>query len=713
MGLFNQLSNPSAPVERNAFDRSERVVFSSSVGNVQPVGCFETMPNAEYDIDIQQILRSDPIIGAPFTRLKMNYEFAYVDYSSMWSQFGDFIAQREDLQFANQGQHTAMPTFKLRQFAVGVLLCAAYEYFIETYVRGVVQTALQPNEIPYTIRRANCPWDSFFIGVLKNFDLLGYGNFIPVMHNFLKLLAKNNNAIDQVIADTSIPNVPSTWSDWRENKLHALYLLSESESVDALATIAISSLAPYFNTDDVEVHVNGWRPAAYTRYWYDFKRNDIYDQEIIVDDLGTSFLTYLSKLLSHNSLIPFNGGQFIGVISSNSLNVIIRYVDLFNYDTPMDDGIDMYYLLYAFSMKYVQYKKDIFSGVLPSTQFGDVAMMSENDVWHQLLYKSGNSDGFVDGVRVPIDNSGSYAGETDYPVFYPSNANITDSPMFRFDPATAISVIEQRSANALQRFRERMMRAGNKTKKNYKAHWGVEPSRILDTSAIFLGAYDGALELNMTPATSNNGDTQIGELGANGVGFVQGSHIHFKSNDFGLIMAFFYMEKPAEYDGFGVNRFNQLVDVWDFPYPEFMNISLAPVDSLTFNQFPIANVGGSDLRDRILGYLPRFIEHKTSVDRVTGEFFSSSPIGTYGTYNDNGTFETFDDIPIGVFAHKVTPRLGYGSSKDIDFLYVNPASVDNIFETAWNPMPSFDHFFINCNFDVKVVLPLSVVGLPV
>lgn len=702
MGLFNQLSNPSAPVERNAFDRSERVVFSSSVGTIQPVGCFETMPNAEYDIDIQQILRSDPIIGAPFTRLKMNYEFAYVDYSSIWSQFGDFVAQREDLQLSNQGQHSQIPYFDSLEFITNLVYGAFFDYYVNIYVRDYYLSGDGEYLKAQSIVNYHAPWDGFFLGALKNYDLLGYGNLLPVLKAIVSKMEwhMKQGQGDSFFDAVTIDNVAS----WQTNKEHASRLLISDGSVSALVGIIDEVLIEYvgvYRSDTQGVKLNAWRIAAYNRYWYDFKRNDIYDTEMHIG-VHSLFDSYVAKVVEMAPSINIEGlTTFLSDIYDN--NGIFRYVDLFNYDRKDDNPrLSFTDIVLGLSMKYVQYKKDKFTAVMPSTQFGDVAMMSETDVWHNLI--SRDSDG--DFTAVSAVNSGDY--------FHGllQDGNESGARTFKFDPAVAISVIEQRSANALQRFRERMMRAGNKTKKNYKAHWGVEPSRILDTSSIFLGAYDGALEMNMTPATSNSENTQIGELGANGVGFVQGSRVHFKSNDFGVIMCMFFMEKPAEYDGFGVNRFNQLLDVWDLPYPEFMNVSLAPVDVLDLTLYKLYDGQGKS-RDRVLGYLPRFIEHKTSVDRVTGEFYSSDPTAGYNFTGDQSIVYGHPDVPVGVFSQMVTPRYGYGSAFDVNFLYVNPASVDNIFTKAWSPLQADDHFFINCNFDVKVVLPLSVVGLPV
>lgn len=711
MGLFNQLSNPNAPVERNAFDRSERIVFSSSVGTCQPVGCFETMPNAEYDIDVQQILRSDPIIGAPFTRLKMNYEFAYVDYSSIWSQFGDFVAQREDLQFSNQGQHSEMPSFDSLAFMTNLLYGAFFDYYVNIYCRGYYEVVSGTYLKAQSVINYHAPWDGFFLGALKNYDLLGYGNLLPVLK---AIIAKMEWSMQQGAGNSFYDGVAAvSYTDWQTNKESAAAILLEAEVIEPLCELIDSIIADYigsYQSDSEGIRLNPMRIAAYNRYWYDFKRNDIYDTEmhIAVTDYFSSFF----ELVSTHSILNLSPLQeFVSDVTHNE--GIFRYVDLFNYDRKNDSPyLQFTDIVLGLSMKYVQYKKDKFTAVMPSTQFGDVAMISETDVWHNLLYKSGSFTGVVQDGPVSIQNQGQIVGESMDDVFMAGSSGVFHESKFKFDPAVAISVIEQRSANALQRFRERMMRAGNKTKKNYKAHWGVEPTRILDTSSIFLGAYDGSLELNMTPATSNTEDTQIGQLGANGVGFVQGSRVHFKSNDFGVIMCMFYMEKPAEYDGFGVNRFNQILDVWDLPYPEFMNVSLAPVDVLDLTLYKMYS-GRAHERDRVLGYLPRFIEHKTSVDRVTGEFYSSDPTAGYSLDQDVVSQYGHPDVPVGVFASMVTPRYGYGSAYDVNFLYVNPASVDNIFIKAWSPLQADDHFFINCNFDVKVVLPLSVVGLPV
>lgn len=689
MGLFNDLTNPTPNISRNAFDRSSREVFSAKVGQYQIVKAIHTMPNAEYEIDLQQLCRMDAVVGSPFTRLKLNYEFAYVDYNHIYSSFNEFVAQREDKQLANQPRMDKIPYMPFYAFISN--LCILY---LTDYVATVYANTIWSDGTPrYVLVSKHMPWIPVSFSVVRNLDMLGYINLLPYLHYHIKNIdayVRNSGTITTAVIGTALQRTIESHVTESFNNFFGRSFESVNNGVD-------------------DVFVNLWSPCAYNRCWFEYKRNSYYDFSFELISHADAMTNYTLAALESISKEGANIYSFLdGFVGTNDVVYNSEYVRLFNLDDKTDFDLadsTLFYsnfcrLLSIFAVKPIPYKKDMFTGVLPSTQFGDVSVFTETDTWKNLyIFNEGNSE--ISDLS-PLVADGSISPNTRGLVGVKQfdDDNII-TKKFKFDPAVAISVLSQRRADAMQRFSERMLRAGDKTYKNFKAHWGVVPKSILNTQPTFLGAYDGVIEINSVAATSNNDNTDLGELGGNGVGVVSGHKVHFKSTGFGVILITFYVEKPSEYDSFGINRFNQILDVWDLPYPEFANISLVPVDSYSLNAY------GSN--HDILGYLPRFFEHKTDIDSVHGEFYNSSPLASL---SDTSGFVVDDDKRGGVFSQYVTPRHSYGSADTVNFLYISPSSVDNIFVSASDALQSSDQFKINCNIDCKAVLPLSVVGLP-
>lgn len=253
-------------------------------------------------------------------------------------------------------------------------------------------------------------------------------------------------------------------------------------------------------------------------------------------------------------------------LDSDTVSVVdsIPYVNLFNMDdistalVPQVDTMNAvgYRLLCMFATKPHQYKKDLFTGVLPSTQYGSVSVAFTDQDFHKLVGNiHATSTETLDSGQVFTAGSG---------ILYNIGSSPTPTSVvaekYKFDPSVAISVLELRKADAMQRFNERMLRAGNKTADIFKAHGWDAPKSEKAFDVLFLGSYDSSLDLNVIASTSSSENVDLGQLAANGVSVVNGSTIRFKSHDFGSLLVVAYVTKEAEYDSYGVHKSHSLLE---------------------------------------------------------------------------------------------------------------------------------------------------------
>lgn len=141
---------------RNAFDLSQRHMFTAPVGALLPVLSLDLIPHDHVEINAQDFMRTLPMNSSAFMSLRGVYEFFFVPYSQLWHPFDQFIAGTNDYR-SNY--------FNVSSTPLAVPSCTRESLFKE---------ALKFSEIghssPYDIfgfpRSENC---------LRLLDLLGYG----------------------------------------------------------------------------------------------------------------------------------------------------------------------------------------------------------------------------------------------------------------------------------------------------------------------------------------------------------------------------------------------------------------------------------------------------------------------------------------------------------------------------------------------------------
>lgn len=696
--IFESLK-PVANLSRNAFDKSRRDVFSTKTGILTPCFVEDTIPDSVYEVNCVDILRTDSIQSAPFARMSQNMEYYFIPYSQIFRDFDKLLYERGDSQrnvtnnaFASVS--SKLPTFSLSEFVPAMFIIYAFSRvytevklnFLSSgsalqYYRWFTswQTDLQPgiaveslekvvnDQIDYaltpihhndvTLRDVHgrlCAED-----VLRTFDLLGYGNFLPVFKTIYSYLYYPTIHSYVVDIESAIEAYAGDYQGL-SNLFVSLY-----NGIDN----AVGSYK-YFSKF-VGRSASIMRIAAYMKVWSDFYRNSQYD-------------------------------------------VNVEYSYFFNYDFAVTDALSVVPFTKVYEClkpRYRQYKKDIFTGCYPTAQFGSVAVAAnENPSTISIVDQNGGSHA-LNYVR----SSNNYYA---FPVTRDVSDLVNDTPITT-TVDTGISALSIRQALALQNYKERILRAGNRMTALQRAVFGDNSRYLADEYVDFIGACHSNIDFNSVAATSESGSFNVGELASNGISTHGGEAFKYHSHDHGILLGIFYVLPESEYDAFGIDRFNTMTESSDFYKPDFANLGLAPVFNFDFNYLSlIGKTESSDLNkfDSVIGYLARYWQYKTSVDKVHGEFYGNSPL-SYGYVIDDpdlvpsgqDTLSTYK----GAFSDMVTPR-DYRAFVQpfLASLYVSPTDVDNIFYAQSDLSQASDQFKVNMSHVVKCVLPMSVIGLP-
>lgn len=91
-----QIKPSRANRPRNAFDLSQRHMFTAPVGALLPVLSLDLIPHDHVEIDAQDFMRTMPMNSSAFLSMRGVYEFFFVPYSQLWHPFDQFITGMTD-----------------------------------------------------------------------------------------------------------------------------------------------------------------------------------------------------------------------------------------------------------------------------------------------------------------------------------------------------------------------------------------------------------------------------------------------------------------------------------------------------------------------------------------------------------------------------------------------------------------------------------------
>jgi len=106
---------------RNAFDLSQRHLFTAPAGALLPVLSLDLMPHDHVEINASDFMRTLPMNSAAFVSMRGVYEFFFVPYKQLWASFDQFITGMSDYKssymygFKNKAIENA-PSFSIQDF---------------------------------------------------------------------------------------------------------------------------------------------------------------------------------------------------------------------------------------------------------------------------------------------------------------------------------------------------------------------------------------------------------------------------------------------------------------------------------------------------------------------------------------------------------------------------------------------------------------------
>lgn len=449
-------------------------------------------------------------------------------------------------------------------------------------------------------------------------------------------------------------------------------------------------------------------PSANNRWWSTSLKfsssSDIFTQRYIQNSVVNLFpLLAYQKIYQdffrwsqweNSNPSSYNVDYYSGVTSSLVSSLPESSSDYWKSDTMFD-------------LKYCNWNKDMLMGVLPNSQFGDVAVVdlsnTDGPISSSVFLKSPGAK-----AASEVATTGSYNAPLTPLSFSAKDAStsnvILSGSTLQVDLSnlqSQFTVLAFRQAEALQRWKEISQSGDSDYREQIRKHFGVNLPQALSNMCTYIGGV--SRNLDISEVVNNNlaaeGNTAV--IAGKGVGAGNGS-FEYTTNEHCVVMCIYHAVPLLDYAISGQDGQLLVTDAESFPIPEFDNIGMEVLPMTQIFNSPRASI----VNLFNAGYNPRYFNWKTKLDVINGAFTTTlkswvSPVtesllsGWFGFGYDEGDVNQNNKVVL-----------------NYKFFKVNPSVLDPIFGVAADSTWDTDQLLVNSYIGCYVARNLSRDGVP-
>ena len=416
--------------------------------------------------------------------------------------------------------------------------------------------------------------------------------------------------------------------------------------------------------------LNLFKLAAYQKCYFEHYRNTAYE--------SNDPYAYNLDWVTNNGLV--NVGGIIDITASAGL----------------------YTMQQLCTLRKVNYRNDYFHNLYPS-----------------LTYVSSSPEGY--NWTIPSSVVGASSSANTYAWNITPNAYSSNQPALQqlganFSANQQITVQAIRAAFALDKLMRASAYAPKHVKDQWKAQFGVDIAEDSDMVSRRLGSFQNDVIFQEVTQTSPYSTTDLGDLGAKGVGQGQmNEDIEFYAQYDSIVIGIQYFMPRAIYDSFGIDIWNVCRARGDFYSKFFENLGLRPLYAKELSSIGFVRSGALP-PNTVIGYSVPNQVLKLGKDLNLNEFQSEFEYYTVNDDQDNVVSGVNTNYLRTFTMHNTATNAVVDSNGNISALYfkVNPEDLDYIFKT---PMPAdhrlgFFQFYGQLYVKMLISAPMGVHGQP-
>ena len=332
-------------------------------------------------------------------------------------------------------------------------------------------------------------------------------------------------------------------------------------------------------------------------------------------------------------------------------------------------------------LRYANYPKDYFMGMLPSSQYGSVAVLPSSNSYFRSnqIYATGDSNVASSSVVNPANTKNV---ET-------SGTSPASRGLYLNSDLSALSI---RATEYLQRWKEVVQFSSKDYSDQMAAQFGIKAPEYMGNHAHYIGGWSSVININEVVNTNLDNDSSQASIAGKGVSSNSGHTITYDcGSEHQVIMCVYHAVPMLDWNLTGQNPQLTVTAISDFPQPAFDQLGMQAIPALNLQNNPGRNVSGS------LGYNLRYWQWKSNIDTVHAGFRAGAAYQSWSAPLDGWQVLTSS----GAWS--------YQSMK------VRPQQLNSIFVPqvdATNCSIAFDQLLCNVNFQVYAVQNLDRNGLP-
>lgn len=388
---------------------------------------------------------------------------------------------------------------------------------------------------------------------------------------------------------------------------------------------------------------------------------------------GTSMMVNLLPLLSYQKV-------YFDFYSNSQWEKHLAYA----YNVDYWTGGEMATSDEWFKLRYSDYPKDYFMGVLPASQYGSVAVLPS-------LQSSLDSNAVMLSTDKRVTTSTRIRNPNNTTNLESTGTNNSGTARFGYLNSD-LSALSLRATEYLQRWKEVVQFASKDYSDQMSAQFGVKAPEYMGNHSHFVGGWSNVININEVLNTNLEADNSQAVVAGKGVGSMSGHTLTYDCGAEHCVLIIVYHAVPLlDWSLKGHNPQLLCTSISDFPQPAFDQLGMQPVPALALNNSPSSPTGN-------IGYNLRYWQWKSNIDTVHGAFRPSTAYQSWAAPLQGSQVQVSGQSSFSYQSFKIRPQ-------QLNSIFQSQISTSN-FNVA------FDQLLCNVNFKVYAVQNLDRNGLP-
>ena len=463
-------------------------------------------------------------------------------------------------------------------------------------------------------------------------------------------------------------------------------------TTNSMINTALLNLATSDSLDDVGL------PSSYGA----LKLLDLLRYGSVISSENTSKAALTSAYLGRTSLSDSSNPLIYSVSQNVNMLPLLAYQKIY-FDFFSDSQWEKH-LAYAYNvdywtgvgslgptpdtlkLRYANYPKDYFMGMLPASQYGSVAVMPQlhshkasTAIFTASTPNFGDGFGNVNHLQVVADSM----------YVTPTQKSSVSRDVYLNSDLSALSI---RATEYLQRWKEVVQFSSKDYSDQMAAQFGIKAPEYMGNHAHYIGGWTNVININEVLNTNLAESPSYATVAGKGVGSNSG---HTLTYDCGaehcIIMCVYHAIPMLDWALSGQAPQLTVTSISDFPQPAFDQLGMQAVPALNLQNGPDRTVSGA------LGYNLRYWQWKSDIDTV------------HCAFRPGMAYQVWAAAQTGYDVLTSSGTWSYQSMK------VRPQQMNSIFQpqvSGSNCSVAFDQLLCNVNFQVYAVQNLDRNGLP-